>query len=82
MIQTGKLSRYEMAYNARRLRERTGMTQVIVADLLYTTQTQISRYENGHQIPRADMLHALAVLYGCSVDDFYRPIPAMGGASR
>jgi transcriptional regulator with XRE-family HTH domain len=52
-----------MSIQATRIRERrqkVGMTQEELADRIGTNQRQISKYENGHNDPTADVLAALA----------------------
>ena len=68
-----------MAYNIKRVREDAGLSQIALADLLYTQQPQISRWETGRQMPSASMLRALSIVCQCTLEDFYTPIGAMVG---
>lgn len=55
----------------RRLREarkKAGMSGQMVAVMLNTTQTVISRYELGERIPKIDRVMELAALYDVSMD--------------
>lgn len=50
------------------LRKNKGLSQSKVAERLYTTQSQVSKYENGEIEPGIDMLCKFAEFYGVSTD--------------
>lgn len=53
-----------------------GLSRDQVAARLGRALSTVQRYEEGRAKPSADVLGALAHLYGCRVDDFYTPAPA------
>ena len=52
----------------RQARKNAGMSGQQVADMLWTTQTVIARYETGVRIPNILRVAELAQLYGVSID--------------
>lgn len=52
----------------RELRAWADMSQVEVADVLGVTKSAVSLYERGKSLPDADVVAALAKLYGVSAD--------------
>lgn len=52
----------------RAARVKTGMTTTEVAFALYTSQSAVSRYETGVNLPRLDRIVDMAELYGVSLD--------------
>ena len=53
-------------------RERAGMTQNELAQLLRLNQTAVSQWETGETMPSADKLPQLARILGCTIDDLFR----------
>ena len=47
------------------------MTQSELAQLLGVSQANISQWETGEAMPRADKLPELAKILECSIDDLY-----------
>lgn len=45
-------------------RKSRGLTQVEVCKVLFVDQNTLSLFENGHRLPRVDMIEKLANLYG------------------
>lgn len=54
------------------MRKQRNMTQSELAQLLGVSQANISQWETGEAMPRADKLPELAKVFGCSIDDLYR----------
>lgn len=54
--------------NIKRARVSAKMTQQYVADVISTSRTNITKYENGMLEPSIEMLGELAELYNVSVD--------------
>lgn len=52
----------------RQARENAGLTTTAVASALYTDQSLISRYENGHVMLKIDRVVEMAKMYGVSID--------------
>ncbi len=50
------------------LREKMGYTQQAVADMINISRLSYVRYESGERTPNADVILALADLYGVSTD--------------
>lgn len=50
-------------------REKTGMTQAQLADLLGVTNKAVSKWENGKAKPTTDMIIRLSGIFGLSVDE-------------
>lgn len=44
-------------------RKSRGLTQVEVCKILFVDQNSLSLFENGHRLPRVDMIEKLANLY-------------------
>lgn len=55
----------------RQARERSGLTQEQVAPLVSVTRASVQNYERGNRVPRADVLAALARLYGVSLESLF-----------
>lgn len=53
-------------------RERAGMTQSELAQLLRLNQKAVSQWEKGETMPSADKLPALARILGCTIDDLFQ----------
>ena len=58
------------------LRERAQMSQQQLAEVMGTTQTGVSNWENEVSLPRTRELPKLAAALGCTIDDLYRTEPA------
>ena len=58
-------------YRIKKLRERSGMTQLELAKRMGVEQNTISQWENGTRFPRADKLPQLARLLGCTIDELF-----------
>lgn len=54
----------------KRCRKAAGLTQAQAAHGLGIDTPSIGRWERGEKTPRVETLAKLAVLYGCSLDDF------------
>ena len=52
----------------RRARKAAGLTTSQVAQILYLSQSLVSRYELGQATPPIDRVIELCKLYGCSMD--------------
>ena len=50
------------------LREKKGMTQAEIANMLGVTTAAVSKWENGSSKPRVDVLIKLANYYNVSID--------------
>jgi Zn-dependent peptidase ImmA (M78 family)/transcriptional regulator with XRE-family HTH domain len=55
-------------------RKARAMSAVDLADIVGVSVQSISKYENGHQSPKIDVLHKLASHLNFSVDYFLRPL--------
>lgn len=53
------------------IRKGRGITQTELAQLLNVSQANISQWENGEAMPRADKLPELAKILDCSIEDLY-----------
>lgn len=52
-------------------RNKRGMTQDELADLLGTTKQTVSRYENGERQANQDILFELSNIFNVSIDEFF-----------
>ena len=59
-------------HNIKVLREKCGLSQRKVADLMDVSQQAVARWENGEAKPRADVLPKLARVLGCTIDELFR----------
>ena len=57
--------------NIKRYRERAGMTQNDLAQLLRLNQKAVSQWETGETMPSADKLPALARALDCTIDELF-----------
>ncbi len=64
------MSRSWSTEQARAARKRAGLSQREVADSIGVNVATVSQWENGHAEPAFRSAHALAALYGVSLDDF------------
>lgn len=55
------------------MRRRAGFTQESAAARLSLDRSTISKWETGEAFPRGETLKAVSELYGCSIDDLFRP---------
>lgn len=55
----------------KRYRERAGMTQNDLAQLLRLNQKAVSQWETGETMPSADKLPALARALDCTIDELF-----------
>ncbi len=53
------------------LREKAGITQMQLAEILKVSQSTIAMWETGYTMPRAGTLPKLAQVLGCSIDDLF-----------
>lgn len=58
----------EFPQRLKQLRVERGLTLKELAGILDTTESTLSRYENGNNSPGVPMLLEMAELFGCSVD--------------
>ena len=61
----------------RELRERAGLTQTALADILGKAQSSVACWERGRSKPRLDDLPAVAAALGCGIEDIVK-----GGAQN
>ena len=69
------------ARHFRRLRKRTGLSQVAFAERAGITQPEVSAYERGEYEPRMQRVMLLAEALGCDVEELLVPSEDDGGAS-
>lgn len=55
----------------RQLREKAGMSQTDLAEILGVTQVAVSKWELGQSMPRVSMLSRIAKVLRCKVADFF-----------
>lgn len=53
------------------MRKKANITQSELARMLGVSQANISQWENGEALPRADKLPALAEALNCKIDDLF-----------
>lgn len=54
-----------------KIRRQRGITQTELARRLKVSQANISQWENGEAMPRADKLPEIAKVLNCSIEDLY-----------
>lgn len=54
-----------------RQRKKNNITQSKLAQMLGVSQANISQWEKGEALPRADKLPQLAEILGCKIDDLF-----------
>ena len=59
-------------HNIRVLREKIGLSQQQVAEVVNVSQQAVARWENGLAKPRADLLPQLALLFRCTIDELFQ----------
>lgn len=59
----------ETGYQFRQIRQRKGLSQMQVANLLNTTQPQYNKYETGKQDPTARVIIELCKIFGVTADE-------------
>src|SRR5690625_3068554 len=65
-----ELKRY-IGIKIKEFREKRGMRQDGLADLLGTTKQTVSRYERGERQANQDILFQLSDIFNVSIDDFF-----------
>src|SRR3954468_24025710 len=63
--------RREVGLRLREHRQRAGLSQTQVAEVLHQSLSAISMWEQGQREPKYEKLLRLAALYGVSVGDFF-----------
>lgn len=58
--------------NVKKYRNKAGITQKRLAELLGVGQSTVAMWEAGENLPCAGKLPKLAKILGCSVDDLFR----------
>lgn len=56
----------------RLIREKSGMTQLELANRIGIDRSTIAKWESGVSLPRANLLPKLASILGCTVDELLR----------
>lgn len=64
-----------ISMNLKQLRERAGLSQVELGNLVGLKQTTISQYENGTREPNLDLTQKIADVLDVSLDELVRPVP-------
>ena len=64
-----------MAGRFKALRAVRGLTQQALADLSQTDRAELSRYENGEQMPSLATFHRLCQALGVDSNYFFRGLP-------
>lgn len=64
----------DLARNLRTRREAAGHTRLALSKLAELSERSIAAYENGETVPRADALHRIASVLGCTLDDLVEDI--------
>lgn len=59
----------EIGRQLRAARDRAGLTQTAVGQLLGVHFVTVSRWESGTRVPSLDVLYRLAAAYGCAPRD-------------
>lgn len=54
------------------LREKSGMSQMQLADELGLARSTVAMWETGQAYPRTDTLLAMAELFGCTLDELVK----------
>lgn len=57
----------------KKYRKINGWTQTQLADKLKIKKAAVSKYENGHRVPKDDILFELAHLFNIKLDDLFPP---------
>ena len=55
--------------NIKKLREKKGITQQELADVLGVAQSTVAMWESNKSLPRVDTLKAIAKALGCTIDE-------------
>ena len=61
--------------NIKTIRDKIGMTQKQLSELLGVSRASVAMWETGKSMPRADMLPLIAASLGCTIDDLYADEP-------
>ena len=56
----------------KRYRENSGLTQLEAAEKLNVSQSTVSMWETGVNLPRVEKLREISRLYNCTVDDLLK----------
>lgn len=68
----------------KKLREKSGLSQIELAKLLNVTQGAVSQWESKKSYPRAEVLIKIAALFNCTLDELLRdddaPVPPTAAA--
>ena len=56
----------------KRYRENSGLTQLEAAEKLKVSQSTVSMWETGVNLPRVEKLREISRLYNCTVDDLLK----------
>lgn len=59
----------EIGRRIKEIREEKGLTQSKLAEIAHIARVSVGNYERGIRIPKADVMHSIAVALGVSVDD-------------
>lgn len=57
--------------NIKLLREKAGLTQEALANLLSLDRTTVTKWETGESMPRSDKLPELAKILKCEIGDLF-----------
>ena len=58
--------------NIKKMRERKGLTQVALAEIIGVPQSTIASWETDRALPRADKLPIIAKALGCTIDELLK----------
>ncbi len=58
--------------NIKKLREKSGLSQIELSKLLNVGQSAVSMWENGTNVPKTEMLPKLAKIFGCTIDELFK----------
>lgn len=59
----------------RKLREKVGLTQQQLADIVKVDRVAVTRWESGAAYPRASKLPIIAKTLNCSIDELFKEEP-------
>ena len=71
MMKQGRILMIFRTNKIRERREESKMTQGYYAELLGLSQVSVSKYENGHTLPRVDRAIEMARVLGTTVEDLW-----------
>ncbi len=58
--------------NIKVFREKSGFTQMYIAEKLQIDKSTVSKWETGESMPRVDKLKQLAKILNCTVDELLK----------